>query len=255
MSYKKKEIKPGTKFNRLTVIKEIDPYISPKGKKLRKFLCECECKDKNKVEVLLRSLESGHTKSCGCLLSETAKGKIKNLTESNKKTNKYILDKENNRYIGLTSKGKEFYFDIEDYDMVSKYYWSIDPSTGYVRAWDSKAKKQIKLHRFIMNTNNSNEKIDHKNRAKNDNTRNNLRFCSQAENTRNISKKKNNKSGFTGVLWKKDRGRWVAHITYNSKRIYLGSFKTKEEAAQARLEAEKKYFGEFSPNIDKFENE
>lgn len=106
-----------------------------------------------------------------------------------------------------------------------------------------------------MNTNKPNEKIDHKNRIKNDNTRNNLRFCSQAENTRNISKKKNNKSGFTGVLWKEDKGRWVARITYNNKRIYLGSFKTKEEAIQARLEAEEKYFGEFSPNSDKFKNE
>lgn len=84
--------------------------------------------------MLLRSLESGHTKSCGCLLSETAKSKVKNLIESNKKANKYILDKENNRYIGLTSKDEEFYFDIEDYDMVSKYYWSIDSRTGYVRA-------------------------------------------------------------------------------------------------------------------------
>lgn len=50
MSYKKKEIKPGTKFNKLTVIKEIDPYISPKGKKLRKFYVSVNVKIKIKLK-------------------------------------------------------------------------------------------------------------------------------------------------------------------------------------------------------------
>ena len=39
----------------------------------------------------------------------------------------------------------------------------------------------------------------------------------------------------------------------NNKTKYLGSFKNKEGAIKARLEAEAKYFGEFAPQRHLFE--
>ena len=39
----------------------------------------------------------------------------------------------------------------------------------------------------------------------------------------------------------------------NNKTKYLGSFKNKEGAIKARLEAEAKYFGEFAPQKHLFE--
>lgn len=53
--------------------------------------------------------------------------------------------------------------------------------------------------------------------------------------------KKTNTSGKTGVSENKD-GKLVAYIDCD-KRIHLGTFKTFEEALQARQEAEIKYFG------------
>ena len=52
-----------TKYNRLQLIKEIEPYIW-KTRKYRKFLCKCDCG--NEVEVRLDKLKKGLTKSCGC---------------------------------------------------------------------------------------------------------------------------------------------------------------------------------------------
>ena len=49
---------------------------------------------------------------------------------------------------------------------------------------------------------------------------------------------KNNTSGIRGVAKKRDK--WQAYINYSGRRISLGSFDTKELAAEARREAERK---------------
>jgi hypothetical protein len=54
----------GTVYNRLTISSEAFSEISG-GKKRRFVLCECQCGAKRKV--LLNSLMSGHTQSCGCV--------------------------------------------------------------------------------------------------------------------------------------------------------------------------------------------
>jgi hypothetical protein len=67
----------------------------------------------------------------------------------------------------------------------------------------------------------------------------------------NINIQSNNTSGITGVYWNKEK--WNAIIIKNRKRIYLGSFINKDDAIKARLEAEKKYFGEFAPQKHLYE--
>lgn len=61
----------GQKFGKLTVVKEIEPYRSPKGQVKRKFLCICDCG--NTCSVVYSGLKSGRTKSCGCYNSEIAR--------------------------------------------------------------------------------------------------------------------------------------------------------------------------------------
>lgn len=61
----------------------------------------------------------------------------------------------------------------------------------------------------------------------------------------NISKdriRSDNKSGHKGVFWDKIRHKWEAYITHNGERIRLGRFNNKQDAINARLKAEKKYF-------------
>ena len=70
-----------------------------------------------------------------------------------------------------------------------------------------------------------------------------------------ISKKtlnSNNTSGFRGVSYDKTRNKWRAYIKLQYKNKHLGRFDTFEEAAQARLEAEDKYY---KPIIDKYNQE
>lgn len=60
----------GKKFGRLTVLRQIEDYISPKGRYIAKWLCECECG--NVTEVAGYQLTSNRIKSCGCLTIEKA---------------------------------------------------------------------------------------------------------------------------------------------------------------------------------------
>lgn len=81
--------------------------------------------------------------------------------------------------------------------------------------------------------------IDHINHNTSDNRIINLRTVSESENKKNIKKRKDNKSGFTGVFWFKDR--WLAKIKINNKKIHLGTFRDKDQAIAARASANIKY--------------
>jgi hypothetical protein len=54
-----------------------------------------------------------------------------------------------------------------------------------------------------------------------------------------------NTSGYKGVCWEKDRGKWHAHITSDGKSRRLGSFEDKERAHFAYCEAAARLHGEF----------
>ena len=71
---KKLEIKSGDRYNRLTIVKEVEVYIAPNGDKRRMFECLCECG--NRKNVIINSLTHNRIKSCGCLNKEMAKDRL-----------------------------------------------------------------------------------------------------------------------------------------------------------------------------------
>lgn len=160
------------------------------------------------------------------------------------KGNTYDFDYETNIATGYTSKGQPFYFDIEDYDKIKEYKWCISLD-GYVVSPATKDHKEIRMHRLIMDCPKG-KVVDHINHCKSNNCKNNLRICTHSENMKNKKKSKNNTSGVTGVSWDKEKNRWRVQIVVNGKKIECGRYKTIEEAAKARKEAEIKYFGEFA---------
>lgn len=113
-------------------------------------------------------------------------------------------------------------------------------ANGYAETWIGGRAKPI--HRIIMNAKEG-DIIDHINRNKKDNRLENLRKTDKSENAYNSKLRSNNKSGTTGVRFRKDTKRWSAEIKKDYKKIPLGCFATKEEAIQARKEAEVKYYG------------
>lgn len=58
----------GVRFGRLVVKDRDNDYISPTGKHHVKWLCQCDCG--NEISVDVCQLNSGKTKSCGCLKNE-----------------------------------------------------------------------------------------------------------------------------------------------------------------------------------------
>jgi hypothetical protein len=83
--------------------------------------------------------------------------------------------------------------------------------------------------------------IDHINGDKSDNRIENLRDATPAENRRNQKLHVKNKSGKTGVFYDASRGRWIASISHNGKRLILGRFGDRERAVSVRNVAEHEY--------------
>ncbi len=75
--------------------------------------------------------------------------------------------------------------------------------------------------------------MDHKNRNKMDNTRENLRVCTKQENCCNRTKKRGSSSRFMGVSYWKEGDKWESRIALHGKRTRLGIYKEEVEAARA----------------------
>lgn len=151
----------------------------------------------------------------------------------------------------LTNNKLSVKVDDEDYSNLVQWNWLIE--YGYAQRLVKGIR--IRMHREIMNATKG-KYIDHINGDKLDNRKENLRFCTQRENSKNVKvERKNNTSGYKGVAWKKQNKKWRASIFLNYKNIHIGYYDTKEKAALAYNEAAIKYHGEFARlNIIKGKN-
>ena len=145
--------------------------------------------------------------------------------------------------VGFTNKGQSFYFDSEDYELVTPHCWYMN-DLGYLETRKPNGKLE-RMHRLIMHASKT-ELIDHINHSTNDNRKCNLRKVTKGENTRNSGLSRNNTSGVTGVFWNNRRGKWSATLFHNWRRHDLGRFDSFDDAVAARKAAEEKYFGEYS---------
>lgn len=223
----------GQKFGKLTVIKRVEDHVCPSGQHIVQWLCECDCDDKSLVVVQGNHLKTKHTESCGCLQKEMT-------SLFSKKYNTYDLSGEYG--IGYTYKGEEFYFDLEDYDLIKDYCWCID-KRGYVFTSVYNNKQSFHLHKLIIQTNKT---VDHINHKKFDNRKCNLRVATYSQNCMNKEILARNTSSVTGVGWVESKQQWRARITVGYKEIHLGYFDKFEDAVKVRKDAEERYFGEFS---------
>lgn len=76
--------------------------------------------------------------------------------------------------------------------------------------------------------------IDHINHIRSDNRWENLRLADNAENHKNMSMNRDNRSGINGVSLHKQTGKWEAYISFNNQRIHLGRYENIECAAMIR---------------------
>ena len=107
---------------------------------------------------------------------------------------------------------------------------------------------QLMAHRivFCMFYGYMPETVDHKNMNRSDNRPNNLRPATVSENNRNRGVQKNNTTGFKGVRFVKDTGKYHAQIGYEGEYINLGQYDSPELASTAYKAAAEKYHGKFA---------
>jgi hypothetical protein len=137
----------------------------------------------------------------------------------------------------------EAIIDAEDYDKVKdyKFGYNVRDNTVFTHI-DGRARN---LSYIILNLKpGKGVYIDHINHNRLNNRKNNLRICSNAQNTQNRRKQSNNKTGLKGVFYNSKYIR--ASITVNGNVIHLGYFNSKEEAGRTYDKAALKYHGEFS---------
>lgn len=87
--------------------------------------------------------------------------------------------------------------------------------------------------------------IDHINKIRTDNRIENLRLATRSENNYNSKIRKDNTTGFKGVSYMKNYGKYSAEASINKKRFRLGYFDTPEEASEIYINFCKNKHGEF----------
>lgn len=149
------------------------------------------------------------------------------------------------------TQGKVAVVDDDMFDYLNQWKWHYYKpkrgKTGYAERSTGNRSGQhttIRMHRVIMNTP-SGQQVDHKDHNGCHNWRDNMRNCTNSENSKNQSPKKGS-SLYKGVSWYQPRHKWAVQITVNYKKIFVGYYSTQEAAARAYDEAARKYHGEFA---------
>jgi len=214
----------GRIFTRLTVLSE----AGRNNHKQVMWLCECSCG--NKATIRGGSLKSGGTKSCGCLHKEamvdllTTHGLREHplyMVWGGMKTrcyneNFHQYSDYGGRGITVCDRWRDSFEDFYN-DMVGHY------------------KKDLQLDRV---NNDGNYEPS------------NVRWVTHQQNGMNRRGAQNGTSGYKGVSWKGEKGKWVAQIQVNGKKQHIGYFLDEQAAAQAYNDAAVELFGKYA-NLNK----
>lgn len=225
---KTKEIKIGDKFGEWTVIKA---YSSKDKYGSWQSLCKCSC---GKIKEASNSnLINGKTKSCGHAIAENLRNKA--YARSDKKligkifgeltVLKRVNNEGNSRYLCRCSCGKEVV-------LVGAVLLAGQQKTcGHVHETGYEKFSEIK----DLGTKDLESK----------------RVEGTSLYAISTKKPKNNKSGYKGVSYMKNKGKYRAYIGLRGKQINLGLYDTAEEAYLARLAGEEKYY---KPILEKYKD-
>jgi hypothetical protein len=147
------------------------------------------------------------------------------------------------RKIPLT-RGKFALVDDTDYAFLTQWKWHCSAKGYAVRnQWnpDTRKTQTIFMHKLIMNAPRG-QIVDHINRDKLDNRRENLRFATRSQNARNRSSSRN---GYKGVS-PRDNGNYSASIDVDGQTFQLGTYADEETAARVYDAASEQFHGAFS---------
>lgn len=203
----------GKKYGLLTI-------LDSKFEKSRTyFLCKCDCG--NEKWIRADSIKKGNQKSCGCLMKKT----------QFKKNN--LKGKRFGRLVAIKEVGQK----------EGKYLWECKCDCGNINfvlgthliSGNTKSCGCLQHEKILENR----EKAVKSHLEKNIIENTNISLISRKNTMRH------NTSGVTGVSWDGSRHKWVAQITFKKKHYNLGRFDKKEDAINARKDAEERLHKEF----------
>lgn len=91
-----------------------------------------------------------------------------------------------------------------------------------------------------------NDQLDHRDLVRSNNRLSNLRQANNTQNNCNQPIRTNNTSGYKGVSFCKQTGRWAARIRAHGKKIHIGRFETPYDAHLAYTDAANNLHGAFA---------
>lgn len=105
-----------------------------------------------------------------------------------------------------------------------------------------------KEHRiiFLLHYGYMPEYVDHIDGNKLNNKIENLRPCSKAQNAWNMKKTVRNTTGVKGVTWNKRKQKYCVRLGCDNQKVFVGYYKTIEEATTAVKQARINLHGEFA---------
>jgi hypothetical protein len=150
------------------------------------------------------------------------------------------------------TQGKFALVDDEDYNVLSKLKWHLQPNkkkeyAAHSRSYSTKSGgrscETILMHKFITGRRGA----DHRDGNGLNNQKHNLRKATASQNNMNKGKMSVPcTSKYKGVSFYKITGKWVASICVKGKRYHLGYFDKEIDAARAYNKAALLYHGNFA---------
>ena len=205
----------GRTFGRLTV----GAYVGKQGQ-THHWECQCECGVS--IVVWGGDLNSGGTKSCGCLRKELAAERA--TTHGHSRTELYTC------YINMLRRcyggDDKSYDDYEGRGITVCDRW-LNSLEDFLADMGARPSPEHSIDRVDNDKGYSPD---------------NCRWATKREQVINRRIPKNNTSGVKGVYWYKAGQKWRAQINIDGKQTSLGGFPNKDEAIAARRRAEQKYY-------------
>ena len=219
-----RKITAGFVIGKLTAMEFIEFRCKGKDKRRRSYWrWRCDCGGEKIIQA--RFVLNQSILSCGCLIGQHGGNNIF-----------YIKDNIGFCKLSGKSENKFFMFSPSDLVFVKRASWFLN-TKGYVAGRLRGEARDSTYHRLILDVPN-NFQVDHVNRNKLDNRRENLRIVTNSQNQSNR---------FAKGVYKTRNDKYSASIQYQKIRYHLGVFTTFEEAKNAYISKKNELCGEYSP--------